>query len=468
MASEMLSTVSPQTNADSHSLASPSSTAIGNNTSAVETKKDLSSDKTSRNSSSGEEDGNLVIDTDDDGEKVNKEMKPFYGFQGISSERKSPIKNNNNNNSAARGLCNNKHIGNVEKDSNKSLSTNSNGNKIPSFLPTAGFSQSGKVNKTKPKKSSKSNKSNSSMNIANNTTSGASPSTSSAAGSFMNALDTDSNHLHNFDSKIVLPRASSSSDENVGKKTKSNKSKSHHKKQHTKHAEKSGFSSSGNSVKLENEKVKSKSKHSIANAPSAAAFTFTPEASDPSPRSASTLQARSTAEKTNTNVHLTNTQRLNDIQIPHSTSNNNHRIHQLANQGRIPARTASITATATGNGAKGTQACSDREASEIEVPSNQNQTGRKKQKKNQLINSGIPTSRDMGESAQTRDYNYQSTLGKRDRTSINSTTMASGSEGSKTKRMKGDQVSFFVRCVQMYISNATRNLSILSYNAQVK
>ena len=439
MASEMLSSVSPQSNADPHSLTGPSSTSVGNSSFSLETKKDLSIDKICRSSSSGEEDGDLVIDTDDDNEKVNKDIKPFYGFQGINSERKSPIKNNNNNNSAGRGLCNNKHIGNVEKDSNKSLSANSSGSKLPSFMPTAtGFGQSSKLSKTKSKKSAKSNKSNLSTSVANNTTSASSPSTSSPAGSFINALDTESIHLHNFDSKIVLPRASSSPDENAGKKSKPSKSKSHHKKQHSKHAEKSGLSTSGGSGKSENEKVKSKSKHSSANTAtsSSAAFSFSPEASEQTPRSTSTLSARNTAEKIGSNFHLTSNQQLTD-QMSHSASNT-HRIHHLTNQGRVPARTASIAATVTGNGAKGTHAYSDRESSEVESPANQ--SGRKKQKKGQSGNSGGSSSREMAENTQTRDYNYQSSLGKRDRNASNAATIASANEGSKTKRMKFEQV----------------------------
>ena len=447
MASETLPSVSPQTNADSHSLTSPSSSAINNSAATAEAKKDPTSDKISRNSSSGEEDGNLVIDTDDDSEKVNKEIKPFFGFQGSNSERKSPVRNNNNNNSVGRGLCNMKHTENTEKEStHKSLSTNI-GNKMPSFSPYAGFSQSSKLGKSKSKKSSKANKSNTSTALGSNSTSVSSPRASSPAGSFINALDTDSNQFHNFDSKILLPRASSSPDENAGKKVKTNKSKSHHKKQHSKHLEKSSFLSSGNGGKSD-EKIKSKSKHSNANI-STSAFSLSPEAPDQSTRIANNSPARSAIDKPGSSSHLVNNQRFTNVPMPHSATSS-HRIQHLSNQGRVPARTVSIAAT-TGNGAKGAHACNEREASENEVPTLQHQVGRKKHKKSLSAGLGNLSSRDAVENLQSVDCYHQPSLGKRDRGSANSSAITSGCDGSKSKRMKHEQVLIFDYIVKLFV-----------------
>ena len=416
--------------------------------------------KTSRNSSSGEEDGlgNLVIDTDEDIDKINKESKPFYGFQNNSNERKSPVRNNNNNNSVGRSLCNNKHIGNVEKDSsaNKSLLSN-NGRKISSPSQSTGFTQSGKIVKAKSKKSTKSNKSHVSMSVSSGATSGANSRASSPTAPFIdNALDTDSNS--NVDSKMMMPRTSSSPDESNGKKSKSNKSKSH--KKHSKHNEKNSSVNFGvNKADSSIEKLKSKSKSttsSLITAGASSTFSSLTSSHELLTCASTSLLNSGTPEKNESTQYQNATHKFNDLVMSQSAFS--HKSSQNTLQNRVPARNAVIAGT-TGNGAESAHAYSHRDSSESDPPVSQNQHSRKKHKKAQSALSSIqhssvaPANSDISQSRSCSFHSSSVSSGKRDRASAaNSHSTASGNENSKSKKMKLEQVSHSILVFSLVIN----------------
>lgn len=414
---------------------------------------DSSVQKASRNSSSGEEDGlgNLVIDTDEDTDKFSvdksRDSKPFYGFNS-NAESKSPVRNNNNNNSVKKNFSNNKTNNNVEKEANKSVLPNNSG-KLNSYSQATGFGPSGKIAKAKSKKSSKANKAHTPTSVgSSSSTSGTNSRISSPTASFMNsALDTDSKSNHNFDSKMLMPRASSSPDETNGKKIKSNKSKSHHKK-HSKHSEKNSSSdiSSGKTESME--KLKSKSKGSalpLVNTNASSTFSTIAGSHETLSRSSNVLSNSTSAEKINSSQHHSSTLKLNDVPALQSSSNI-HKSNHNTFHSRVPARSALIAGT-TGHGAKSGHACSYRDSSESAAPVSQNQHGRKKHKKTQSASSSIQhcsTACDNADSSQSRNSLYQQSSagsGKRERSNGQSTT--SGNESSKSKKIKLEQVSFY-------------------------
>ena len=448
MASGIVPGIQQQPSPDSHSLISSSSTG---NSSTAETKQDSVSDQTSRNSSSGEDDvlGNLVIDTDDDSEKTSKEIKPFFGFRGNNSDRKSPVRNNNNNNSVVRGFCGSKHIGNDEKDSssNKAFSSNSGNTTFTSFPSTGGFSQSGKIGKTKTKKSVKSSKI---IALASGNSNSGTSSASSPAGSFAGASDSDCHQLSCFDSKNLLPRVSGSPDESSGKKNKSNKSKYHHKK-HSKHSEKSNYASINTSG---NEKSKLKSKQNVADAAATSTsnlstFAVSPEAHDTPSRTAGHLPARGATDK-KISTSSANTEKYADMTIT-STSSMISRLNPVSTHGRVPARTASIVYSTTGKGAKVAHACNERESSESEMSVSHNQTGRKKHKKTHSMSANI---RDSEEGYQSRESKYKSQLastGKQDGSGAKMLATSHGSDTPKSKKTKYDTVCRLLHFVWEFI-----------------
>ena len=436
MASDIRTAVSQVSNLDCPSPIA-SATVVAGGDAVSDMKKGNISGKMSRNSSSGEEDGlgNLIIDTDEDADKSNKEIKPYYGFQDGKAERKSPARNNNNNNSVGRSLCGNKHSDSIESNLNKTLSPNIS-SKL-TFSQTAGSGQSGKIGKTKSKKSVKSNKSHTQSNTASNSTSAATSSSSSAAGPFINALDTDSTRNHNFDLKPNLPRNCSSPDENIGKKSKSNKSKSHHKK-HNKHSEKNNSSNNGGKSDNTAEKIKSKSKHGANSVPSASALSASAFSSgrDASSRSPNSLSTLAVPDKNN-GVPFINAKAT--FSEPATAQSTPPKPRQSTSQGRLPARTALAVST-TGNGAKITHACNQRALNDIETPS-QNQHVRKKNKKNQLVASTSASS--SAHDASEQHCCHSSSVGnsgKRERSAANITGIT-GNEIAKAKKMKFDSVS---------------------------